>query len=414
MLLQTLLLICTALHVSTAKTPLSRIVDADHLSKVRYLSNGTRLIPLSLHLSMRSTRTLFLITGKQGKQKTLPFSRYTSFAKNSTTLTPKVLQLFTVNSLEIILSVDYPIHEHIRIDENSKVAFVENSERTLCTLSHLNWQQVGEIMLAGGVDVFHYPHFMKLHPSLITYLRNELSGPSVWSSTLRRHKSMLVESLRERQYNRAEGYSLSICLSPLVVADEPSLRATVQDMLHGFSLREHPYSRSHSPAWEKTLSGIYEEDDALSCTLPSSVELSFSSHGVDLADLRGISTKCLVHLIHHAAENPSVISVAIHPRPTLMNYEARGLTQSGHIFVEPYREAGLTGAGQVCGVGDSGVNDISCFFLDDSKAYPTVTASRNGELQPLRRKIIQYVAYADGSEDEAGHGTHVCGSIGTY
>ena len=97
-----------------------------------------------------------------------------------------------------------------------------------------------------------------------------------------------------------------------------------------------------------------------------------------------------------------------------MNYEARGLTQSGHIFVEPYREAGLTGAGQVCGVGDSGVNDISCFFLDDSKAYPTVTTSRNGELQPLRRKIIQYVAYADSSEDEAGHGTHVCGSIGKY
>jgi hypothetical protein len=29
----------------------------------------------------------------------------------------------------------------------------------------------------------------------------------------------------------------------------------------------------------------------------------------------------------------------------------------------------------------------------------------------LRRKVIQYVPFADGVDEQGGHGTHVCGSI---
>ena len=291
---------------------------------------------------------------------------------------------------------------------------MENSERTLCTLSHLEWEQVLDIVSGSELEIYGYPTFMKLHPSLITYLSNEHGPPLVWSNTLRKHQFRKEGTLQDDEDHRAQGFLLSIQFSPLTVETEDSLRSTVNGLLHSYSLTTRSYPRSHSPVWERVVEQHYQDQQFISCELPSSIELSFSSHGVELNDLRDISTSCLVHLIHHVVEDPAVISIAIHHRPTLMNYEARGLTQSGHIYVEPYREAGLTGEGQVCGVGDSGVNDISCFFLDDSKAYPTVTTSRNGELQPLRRKIIQYVAYADSSEDEAGHGTHVSGSVGIH
>ena len=335
-------------------------------------------------------------------QSTLPLVRCTSSAKISTPLIPQVHILFHCTPSKIIQTVGNPIHEHIRIDENSKVAFVENSDRTLCTLSHLSWYQVADIMSTGGIDVFRYPHFMKLDPSLLTYLRRTIQDSGMRWTAIESRKLEL----------KAESILLSVRFSPLVVADEPSLRAAVQSLLNGFTPRLAPYPRSHSPAWEKITRNFYLENGNLNCLLPPSVELSYLSHGVELADFRKFDARCLIHFIHHAAENPSVISIAIHERPILLNYEARGVAQSGRSYVEPYREAGLKGAGQVCGVADSGVDDISCFFLDDSQAYPNVTTSRNGELQPLRRKIVQYVAHADGDEDEAGHGTHVCGSIG--
>ena len=354
--------------------------------------------PLSDRHSMRSTRTLFWISAKQVNQSTLHLNRYISSARNLTPIDSQVRYSLNASPFEITATVGNRIHEHIRIDENSNVAFIANSERTLCTLSRLYWNQVVDIMSPGNVNVFHYPHFMKLHPSLVTYLRNDLKYPTnIYGSRMRN-----LTALRSL---------LSIQFFPLVVADNMSLRAVADSLFDGFALRSATY-KAYSPAWKSIMKRLQPDNGTLSCALPPSVELGYSSHGVELADLRGLSFNCLIHLIHHAAEDPLVISIAIYERTTLMNLEARGLAQSGHGYMEPYREVGLTGAGQVCGVADSGVNDVSCFFLDDSKAYPTVTTSRNGELQPLRRKIIQYVAYADGSEDEAGHGTHVCGSIG--
>ena len=99
--------------------------------------------------------------------------------------------------------------------------------------------------------------------------------------------------------------------------------------------------------------------------------------------------------------------------------------------MESYRDAGLTGKGQICGVADSGLNDLSCFFVDTSNKYSTITTNRSGVLEPLRRKVIQYTSFADSFDDlgvpnsrslmipsssyqnecKGGHGTHVCGSI---
>jgi len=106
-----------------------------------------------------------------------------------------------------------------------------------------------------------------------------------------------------------------------------------------------------------------------------------------------------------------VLRVLIGYLPQTQNYEARGLIQTGSMGNEPYTFAGLTGKGQVVGVADTGLNDLSCFFIDTSQVYTTSVTDRNGNLQLSRRKVIQYNSYGDSLDNEAGHGSHVCGTI---
>ena len=58
----------------------------------------------------------------------------------------------------------------------------------------------------------------------------------------------------------------------------------------------------------------------------------------------------------------------------------------------------------MCGIADSGLNDLSCFFYDgpaSSSLYGGVLTNRSGIIERYRRKVIQYVAYAD-MTDELG------------
>ena len=64
---------------------------------------------------------------------------------------------------------------------------------------------------------------------------------------------------------------------------------------------------------------------------------------------------------------PQVVRITTISRPTLTNFEARGVTQSGKMGDEPYRAYGLTGKNQICGIADSGINDLSCFFIGETR-----------------------------------------------
>ncbi len=65
----------------------------------------------------------------------------------------------------------------------------------------------------------------------------------------------------------------------------------------------------------------------------------------------------------------------------------------------PYWDAGLDGAAEIVGVGDTGLDVKSCFFWDP-----------NHDVGYEHDKVIGYRGFAD-YEDTSGHGTHVCGSI---
>ena len=171
-----------------------------------------------------------------------------------------------------------------------------------------------------------------------------------------------------------------------------------------------------SPAWEAAVQKIFADanaplDDAVVCDPPGVANIRHLKRGLEIWGIQEWAAPCIVKWVERAAATASVLRVAIGTRPMITNFESRGVTEGGRVGREYYRAAGLTGVGQVVGVADTGIDDLSCFFVDDSGAYPTPYTNRSGVVEPLRRKVIQYYSSADNSDYFAGHGSHVTGSI---
>ncbi|WP_242334059.1 MULTISPECIES: CARDB domain-containing protein [unclassified Anaeromyxobacter] len=85
----------------------------------------------------------------------------------------------------------------------------------------------------------------------------------------------------------------------------------------------------------------------------------------------------------------------------LLNDTSRWVIQSYVPGSTPVFGAGLDGAGQIVGVGDTGLDMDMCFFRDPSGAA----------VGPGHRKVVGYVAWADAWDGNFGHGTHVSGTV---
>jgi hypothetical protein len=112
------------------------------------------------------------------------------------------------------------------------------------------------------------------------------------------------------------------------------------------------------------------------------------------------------------ARRPEVLWVQPHaPRGTFANKYARAVVAGGAVAKPPSIPtavdpplwgAEITGAGEVVGIGDSGVDMRSCFFDDPN--VPTAG--------PTHRKVVLYRATAAGDlSDGHGHGTHCAGTL---
>jgi hypothetical protein len=77
----------------------------------------------------------------------------------------------------------------------------------------------------------------------------------------------------------------------------------------------------------------------------------------------------------------------------------------------PYHAAGLDGTGQIVGVGDTGIDELSCFFRNSDNSKVARSTIFNPTFDLSKRKVIQYINYADGKDLAGGHGTHVSGTI---
>ncbi|CAM9868950.1 unnamed protein product, partial [Ascophyllum nodosum] len=179
---------------------------------------------------------------------------------------------------------------------------------------------------------------------------------------------------------------------------------------------------------------------------------------------------CFMGLVSFLASRPEVLRVAPKHKRRLLNAAARANIQTATVTSTPLTDAGLDGTGEVIQVVDSGLDETSCFFIDDDgekiehghyfeelawtvRYFWTVSSNylyssdtdvhevfNGGDFvyDTSRRKVIQYInlvksdsepgshgeyytteqggqikwldaAYFE-QDDAAGHGTHTAGS----
>ena len=126
---------------------------------------------------------------------------------------------------------------------------------------------------------------------------------------------------------------------------------------------------------------------------------------------------CLMALLAFVSSDPAVLFIEEYLKVKLYNAAAAYLTQAGNDGVYnignstfPYFSVGLDGRGQVAQVVDTGLDQNSCFFRDPTGPVPVTTISE-AAFDTRKRKVIQYVRWADDRDVANGHGTHVVGTL---
>jgi hypothetical protein len=121
---------------------------------------------------------------------------------------------------------------------------------------------------------------------------------------------------------------------------------------------------------------------------------------------------CYASLLSALALQNHVIDIRIRGKNTVSNDYTKGILQTSvRDYNYPYHAVGLNGTDQIVGIGDTGLDDSSCFMcMSDGSTVP-----RSSYTEPTFdltfRKVIQYIAYMNGHDTAKGHGSHVAGEI---
>ena len=177
-------------------------------------------------------------------------------------------------------------------------------------------------------------------------------------------------------------------------------------------------SESPAAAFSAT-SARYEHALSLPCDFSGAKVKYLQSHVSVSMETDNHSPECMLQLSSVASLHPHVSHVTAYSSE--LNLEQGGTSsrsaddvfanttapatdqnawvQTGSDLTTPYTDMGLDGSTYVLGMIDTGVDDFSCFFVDDSGTPTTRTAAADYATpitEPNRRKVIQYVAWADG------------------
>ncbi|CEO95872.1 hypothetical protein PBRA_004585 [Plasmodiophora brassicae] len=128
------------------------------------------------------------------------------------------------------------------------------------------------------------------------------------------------------------------------------------------------------------------------------------------------------------AGDPAVLHVEKRMQAKVYNKWSRGIIQNGLNAPANYNtnrglvgwDNSLNGEQQIIGVSDTGIDMNHCFFSDGAHSPPFVAFHNDATAADFppdslnRRKVVQYVTFADSSDDNEGHGTHVSGTAAGY
>lgn len=125
------------------------------------------------------------------------------------------------------------------------------------------------------------------------------------------------------------------------------------------------------------------------------------------------SAACYAELLATLVLDSETLDIRMRGGFHTFNQRGKSIIQSNTISTlsYPYHAAGLTGEGQIIGVGDTGVDELSCFFQNSDLSFVERSSYRNPKYDLTKRVVVQYINYADSSDVILGHGTHVCGTI---
>lgn len=162
---------------------------------------------------------------------------------------------------------------------------------------------------------------------------------------------------------------------------------------------------------------------ARGCDLTKVSVESFSSHVLLSSKKSEVHPHCMVFMAtvaisrgdvsyalgHHGYTSLANSTSVPFNTPGMEATDQNAWIQSGNSFNKTFSDMGIDGKGYVIAYADSGADDLSCYLIDDSRHHTTRTP-RNRAATPInelfRRKVVQYVAYADGwPSKDYDHGT---------
>lgn len=138
----------------------------------------------------------------------------------------------------------------------------------------------------------------------------------------------------------------------------------------------------------------------------------------DLLNMKdGLAEACTAYIVASVSPQPWVSSLFLYTSPELLNANARGALQCGKASEKkedsPYSAIGLSGKNEIVAVVDTGLDEMSCWFIDDNGDTAARSKVKDPDTNEDLRKIIQYASVdnADEFDADGGHGTHVAGTV---
>ena len=332
------------------------------------------------------------------------------------------------------------------------IARVDHENKETCYLLYMTSTMMSEAKEGWGWNIAILPPLLKIHPSVFQFFDDSVSS-------IRSTKLTLDENDGSSRIKNKEEMELVVQFMPHASSAEYNhdTQKVMTDVIEQWST-EHNKIRGHNAYSGEIVSdstATHNDDVGISwlkhrentlrqmslqpysthlysmCQLPSSVQYEHTNeprYGGDIGRVVGLQNAwhvtdegteenehltnyCFMILVEALSLHPDVLSISVLSRMKLMNSHARGILQSGESGNSPLTAAGLLGVGQVVGVADTGLDDLSCFFYDNTQYYSTTQTSRDGTVESHRRKVVQYKSYGDSYDHVAGHGSHVVGSI---
>lgn len=180
-------------------------------------------------------------------------------------------------------------------------------------------------------------------------------------------------------------------------------------------------NEKHKSIWQKhaEILSNYEKNSLHSNSLESHEQdiCSFSKLSIEnsessivLSELHEImnsetSTSCYASLLALLVTSQSVSDIRLRFPIKIFNNYIKGIVQKNSYEQNyPYSSVGLNGTNQIIGIGDTGLDEMSCFFRNEDGSVVARSSPDSPTYDLTKRKVIQYINYADGSDTEEGHG----------